>query len=269
MRGLRHAITAFFGVGLAESLSYPLVMLDRLVNLVAIVVIIYLGGRLVGDEGVTVPLPAGYFLYGMVGLAVMQVFSACLASFRFRIRQFQLHGVLEACVMTRTRLWQILLAVPAYELTTATLQALILVTVAHVVSGQPVDPVSALAALGVLALGCSSFLCLGLISASAVLVLKRGEPITRVVTLATFLFSGAFFPRELLPPWLAGAAGLLPVAPTVDAIRALLYDETSGFELQGALLRLAATTLVLLPIVAWTYRLAVRRVLRDGSLSHY
>lgn len=269
MRGLWYAITAFFGVGFAEAMSYPLVMLDRLVNLVAIVVLIFLGGRLVGDEGVTVPLPSGYFLYGMTGLAVMQVFSACLTSFRFRIRQFQLHGVLEACVMTRTRLWQILLAVPAYQLATATLQAIALVAIGHAVAGEPVAPGKVAAALGIVALGCSSFLCLGLISAAGVLVLKRGEPITRVVSLATFLFSGAFFPRELLPPWLEALAGLLPVAPTVDAIRAVLYGESSGFDLGDALLRLALTTVVLLPLVAWSYRLAVRRLLRDGSLSHY
>lgn len=269
MRGLAYAIAAFFSVSLTEALSYPLVMVDRLINLGAIVTVIFLGGRLVGEQGGSVPLPSDYFVYGMTGLAVMQVFSASLTSFRFRMRQFQLHGVLEACVMTRTRLWQILVAVPAYELTVAFGQAVVLVVVAHLIAGYPVSAADAFAALGVLLLGCSAFLCLGLIAASGVLVLKRGEPITRVVSLTTFLFSGAFFPRELLPPWLEQLAGLLPVAPTVDAIRALLHSDVSGFGLADAMWRLALTTAALIPLVVLSYRAAVRRVLRDGSLSHY
>lgn len=269
MKGLFFAIRAFFAVGFQEALSYPLVMVDRAINLFAIVTLLFLGGRLVGQDGVTVPLPAGYFLYGITGLAVMQVFSASLAAFRFRIRQFQLSGMLEAFVMTRTRLWQVLVATPSYELTTAVVQAVGLIAFGHIIAGESVSPTQALTALAVLALGCSSFLCVGLISASGVLLLKRGEPLSRVVSVATFLFSGAFFPRELLPPALAEAAGYLPVAPTVDAIRVLLHGESNGFDLQTALARLALTTAVLIPVVVLAYRAAARRVLRDGSLGHY
>lgn len=269
MRGLRYAIAAFLHLGAAESLSYPLAMLDRLVNLFTVVAVLYLGASLVALEGVSSRVPEGYFVFGMTGLAVMQVFTASLTSFRLKMRALQLHGILEAFALTRTRLWEILLAVPSWELSIALLRALVLVALAHIISGTSVTPLDALASFAVLLLGCSSFLMLGLIAANGVLVLKHGEPITRIVSLATFLFSGAFFPRELLPAALVPVAGLLPVAPTVDAIRSLLHGNEAGFELEAALLRLALTSVLLAPFVVWTYRLAVRRLLRDGSLSHY
>ncbi len=269
MSGLIHALIAFFTIAYKEALSYPLVMVDRMINLAAMVTLIYLGGKLVGTEGVTVPLPAGYFLFAVTGLAVMRIFSACLSAFHFRIRQFQLSGMLESFVMTRTRLWQILLATPAYELASSVAQAVALVVVAHLIAHQPVSAGAALRAVGVLALGCSSFLCVGLIAACGALVLKRGEPLSKIVSMATFLFSGAFFPRELLPPWLAAGASWLPVAPTLDAIRALLHGEANGLPLEVAVQRLALTTVVLIPLVWLAYRAAASRVMRDGSLSHY
>lgn len=269
MKGLAYAVATFFMIAVKEALSYPLLMIDRAINLGALVTLLYLGSKLVAEDGVTVPLPAGYFLFGVTGLAVMQVFSACLTAFRFRIRQFQLSGMLESFVMTRTRLWQILLATPSYELCASVVQAILLVALAHGIAGVGVDPLHALMSLGVLFLGCSSFLCVGLIAACAVLVLKRGEPLTRLVSLATFLFSGAFFPRALLPTPLAEAAGWLPVAPTLDALRVLLHGETTGMDLGAATLRLALITVLLIPFVVLTYRLAARRVMRDGSLGHY
>ena len=270
MKGLVYALRAFFAVGLTEALSYPLAMVDRLINLFAIVATLFLAGQLVAEDGITVPLPTDYFLFAMTGLAVMQVFNATLDSFRFRIRQFQLHGVLEACVMTRARLWQILLATPSYSLTTAFLRAGTIVVVAHLIAGEGVSLGGAALALAILLFGVSSFLCLGLISACGVLLLKQGEPLTRVISLATFLFSGAFFPRELLPDWLAALAGWLPVAPTLDGIRLVLYGGGElGVPLSDSLFRMGLTTAVLAPLVLIAYRGAAKRVLRDGSLAHY
>lgn len=269
MTGLLYALRAFFGVGVREAFSYPLMMLDRVINLTAVTVLLFYGGRLLSADNTSVPLPTDYFLYGMTGYAVVQVFSAGLVGFRFRVRQFQLHGLLEACVMTRTKLWQILLTAPAYEFATAVIRSAGLFALALVIAEQSVPLVGVIQALGVLALGTSSFLCLGFISACGVLVLKRGEPLTRGISLATMLFSGAFFPRELLPDWLEAGAGWLPVAPTVDAIRVLLFQAPSGMELHTALTRLALTTIFLLPIVVLTYRYSAKAVLIDGSLSHY
>ena len=269
MSGLFYALRAFFGVGVREAFSYPLMMLDRIINLTAVTVLLFYGGKLLNAESTSVELPTDYFLFGMTGYAVIQIFSAALEGFRFRVRQFQLHGLLEACVMTRTRLWQILLAAPAYEFVTAIARSALLLGIALIIAGTPVPITGLLAATGVLVLGISSFLCLGFISACGVLVLKRGEPLTRGVSLATMLFSGAFFPRELLPSWLEGAAGWLPVAPTVDAMRALLFGASSGLSVDASIARLGVSTLVLLPFVFLAYRYAAREVLVDGSLSHY
>ncbi len=269
MKGLLYALRAFFGVGVREAFSYPLMMLDRIINLTAVTVLLFYGGRLLSPGNAAVNLPVDYFLYGMTGFALIQVFNAGLVGFRFRVRQFQLHGLLEACVMTRTKLWQILLTAPAYEFVTSLARSAGLLALALLITRQSVPLVGTLQALCVLILGISSFLCLGFISACGVLVLKRGEPLTRGISLATMLFSGAFFPRELLPPWLEACAGWLPVAPTVDAIRLLIFEAPAGMDLSTAVGRLAGTTLVLLPFVVITYRYAAKTVLVDGSLSHY
>ena len=42
---------------------------------------------------------------------------------------------------------------------------------------------------------------------------------------ADIFLSGAFFPREQLPDWLAAVAGYLPLALIVDAMRSLYAGE--------------------------------------------
>ncbi len=270
MTGLLHAVRAFLYLGFVEALSYPLMMVDRLVNLVAIVTLLFLGANMV-PAGNSAQFDVGpdYFVFGIIGLAVLQLFNASLAAFKAKLRNYQLNGVLEACVMTRTSLWQILVATPAYDLLTALGRAVLLVVIGLVVSGTGVPFFGAVGALSVLVLGVSSFVCLGLISACATLVLKQGEPITRAISLSTLLFGGAFYPRELLPPWLEALAGLLPIAPTLDAVRGLLYGSAVPGSVGASVLLLGAMTAALVPITAAVFVASVRHVLRDGSLAHY
>ncbi|MCB9507241.1 MAG: ABC transporter permease [Myxococcales bacterium] len=266
MTGLLFALRAFLYLGFVEAMSYPLAMVDRLVNAVALGIILYFGGEMV--SGAIPGVEGSYFVFAMTGVALMGLFDASLTSFKFKVRHYQLNGVLEACAMTRTPLWQLLLATPAYDLVRAFGQAIVLIATGHFVAGTAPPLAGAMLATVVVMLGCATFMCLGLISASAVLVLKGGEPLTRLVSMGSLLFGGAFFPRSLLPDWLAAVGGALPLAPTLDAVRALLSG--ADIELAGPpIARLAISVVILAPLTAVTFRAALDRVLRDGSMAHY
>jgi len=265
--GLLYGIRAFLFVGFTEAMSYPLAMADRLVNAAALVTMLFFAGALLERAGAN-PDGTPYFVYGMTGLAMVGLFEAALTTFKFRLRHYQLNGMLEACAMTRTPFWQLLVATPSYDLARALLHALGLVAVAHAVAGVVPPVAGAVGAVAVVALGAVAFVAAGLLSASAVLVLKHGEPVTRLVSLVSMLFSGAFYPRDVLPPWLAAIGSWVPIAPCLDAARALLAGQPWSVAMP-AVVQLAATIAVLVPITAWVFRASVARVLRDGTMGHY
>lgn len=262
---LARAMGAFWRHDLLEQLSYPMTYLNRLLNLVVVVFLLYYGGRLVDDAAVP-GVDAGYFLYGVTGWVAMAFLGVTLGSFRMRIMRYQMTGLLEACVMTRTPLWMVLLVMPTWDLVVAGVSGTLLLAVSMALAGTAPTLLGLLTALGYLALGLLSFTAIGMTSAALTLAYKSRDPLARLVTLGSVLIGGTFIPHEVLPGWMAAVGSWLPIAPMLDGFRGSLLG---GGAPDGAALRLAVLAVVLVPIALTSARFAIGRVLRDGSMAHY
>lgn len=269
MRTFLRALHAFWVHDLSEQLSYPMYMVQRLITAATMLFLLYYGGQLVDAGDAVGQLEAPYFLFALTGVAVLQMLNASLGSFATRIRRYQLTGLLEACIMTRTPLWQVLLAMPVFDLAFAFARAIAVVALGALVAGFALSG-SGVATAGIfVALGIVLFLSIGLISSALTLVLKGGEPVGRLMQLASLTVSGAFVPRALLPDWLAAIGEFVPIAPVLDGVRGALFSGLPPGDLMEPLLRLAVLTAFLVPVSIAVGRWGLWRVLRDGSLAHY
>lgn len=268
LRALVGSFRAFLYVGALEFASYPMQIVDRLLSLGTVVVLLGFAGTLVDVDTTEHALGPSYFVFAVTGFAMLQVFTSTMTLFRTRVRHFQLHGVLEAGAMTRTPVWAFLCGAPAFDLTWSLVQGAALVGGVHLVTGTAVEPVRAMAAFGIAILAGAVFAALGLVAAAGVLVFKQGEPLTRAVTIATLLFGGTFVPRSALPAWLDMPGGWLPIAPALDAMRAALYGAPWS-DVTEPLIRLAIVGGVVVVLAVLAIRVAIRAVLREGSLGHY
>lgn len=269
MRRLLRAVHAFWMHDLSEQLSYPMLFVQRLITGGTLLFLLYYGSALVDGGQVVGELGAPYFLFALSGIAVLQLLNACLGSFSTRIRRYQLTGLLEACLMTRTPLWQVLLAMPVFDLAFAFTRSGAVVLLGLVVAAHPVGAASLAVALVFVALGVAVFLALGLISSALTLVLKGGEPVGRIMQLASVTVSGAFVPRSVLPDWLAAIGEFVPIAPVLDGVRGALFDGLTLGGLLEPLLRVCLLAGFLVPVALVVARWGLYRVLRDGSLAHY
>jgi ABC-2 type transport system permease protein len=125
------------------------------------------------------------------------------------------------------------------------------------------------AALLVLLLSLVSLLSYGLFSVAFVVVFKRGDPINWFINSVAYVFSGVFFPIELLPPWLRVISYLLPFTYALRALRGALMRGEGLAELWPDLLILGLFTAVLLPLSLWAIRYAIRYLKERGELVHY
>jgi len=115
--------------------------------------------------------------------------------------------------------------------------------------------------------------CLGILSASFAMVFKRGDPFGLFLGAGSALFSGVFFPTQLLKtyagPKLGAISLLLPATHGLDGIRQVLIEGHGLSQVTRPLFTLLAFLVVLLPFSLWVFARAVRRAKREGSLIQY
>jgi ABC-type multidrug transport system ATPase subunit/ABC-type multidrug transport system permease subunit len=209
-----------------------------------------------------------YFAFVLVGIALQRYFGVGLNAFASAFRQAQTTGTLEAMLTTPAPPWMIALSSSMWSYGLVSLQVLLYLLIGVVLLGVRVQvnvPALALAAV----LGVISFAALGVLSASFVMVLKRGDPITWVVGAVSTFFGGVYFPVELLPIWLQPVSAVLPVTYGLRAVRLSVLQGAGIAEISGDLLAMALFCVILLPLGLAAFRYAMYRARVDGSLTHY
>ncbi len=209
------------------------------------------------------------FDWMLVGLCFQFYFSAALFSFSQKIRDEQLLGTLEAMLVSPTPTSLVIFSSAAFGFTYGALRVMIYMGFAVLVFGVELYATG----LGAFALGAAltmlSSVGLGILSASFILVFKRGNPINFLLSGATTFLGSVFFPVEQLPEWVQPASYYLPVTWSMRIVRGSLLQGKGVRELGRELLILTLMTAVLLPVGLICSRFAIRKAKREGSLVQY
>jgi ABC-2 type transport system permease protein len=131
-----------------------------------------------------------------------------------------------------------------------------------------------LLALMFLVLTTAVLACLGILSASFAMVFKRGDPFAILLGAGTAIFSGVFFPKEMLTEALGETGGktiafINPSTHGLDGIRAVLIEGKGLSEVETPLITLLCFLIVLLPFSLWIFGRAIAKAKQDGSLIQY
>jgi len=210
-----------------------------------------------------------YFAFVLIGIAFSGYFGVGLSSYAGSIRDAQTTGTLEAMLLTPTRLSTMVLASSLWDYLMTTFRVVVYLAIGVVVFGLNLGRGNLPAALLVLALTVITFSSLGILSASFIMVFKRGDPVTWLFNSLASLLGGVYYPIGIMPGWLQQIAGLIPVTYALRAMRLALLQGASVSELVPDLAALVGFSVVLLPLSLLAFRFAVRRARVDGSLTHY
>lgn len=209
-----------------------------------------------------------YFAFAILGVAFTSFMALGVGGLAARIREGQLMGTLELMLISPNRLALILLSSSVWSHASALL-ALFAYLLAGAFLGMQLGHVNLPVAVISLALAIISFNALGLLAASVVIVIKQGNPVNLVVSTASILLAGVFYPRSVLPDWLQAAGNVLPLTHALELMRrSVLLGEGFG-TLWPSLLALVTLTALLLPLGLLACHYAVRIAQTDGSLAHY
>ena len=208
----------------------------------------------------------------LTGLAVLNYFMTGFSSLANAIRQEQVQGTLESVLMTPINVPTVIVASSAWDFVQATFFSSL-----YLFFGWMFFDVhyrgSFLLALAFLLLTTIVLSCLGILSASFAMVFKRGDPFGVFLGAGSALFSGVFFPTQLIRDYAGGGAvqisRILPPTYGLDGIRRVLIEGQGLSEVRAPLVTLLGFLVVLLPLSLWVFGRAVKRAKREGSLIQY
>ncbi|MEM2904619.1 MAG: ABC transporter permease [Candidatus Bathyarchaeia archaeon] len=223
----------------------------------------------VAEAGYTL---GGYFSFAMIGIAFQQYVFFAVQGISESIREEQWHGTMESILASATSFRLFLFGESAFRFIIASYFLLgSLATGLAFGAELYLDPAVVLSAVVLTGLLVSSHVCIGIMSAGAIMKIKQGDPIVWAFSWMTQLVSGVFYPLGLLPWYLRWIGLAFPLTPALDGIRRCLQGgETllSPAVLTDAV-SLIVFTAVALPVALLVFKAGYNSSRRDGSLSQY
>jgi ABC-2 type transport system permease protein len=263
--------TAFFKRDLSLNLSYRTFFFLSSFGIFFSVASTYFMSKLFGNAVVSQLTQYGgnYFAFALIGVAFYGYLTVSLTNYAQSIRDGQIMGTLEIMLLSPTRLSSILLSSSLWSYFFTTLNVAVYLLAGSLIFGFNMSNVNVLTALVVLLLSVTSFSGIGILSAAAVLVVKKGDPVATFYGGVSSLLAGVYYPISVLPGPLVVVSKLIPLTYALDAMRLAMLKGYSLFQVRYDLLVLLGFTLILTPIALFIFRMALKRAKKEGSLVHY
>ena len=208
----------------------------------------------------------------ITGLAVLNYFMTGFSSLATAIRSEQSQGTLESVLLTPINVPTMIVASSAWDFVQATFFSFLYLFFGWLFFDVHYQG-NYLLALLFLILTTLVLACIGILSASFAMVFKRGDPFGILLGTGSALFSGVFFPTQLIREYggvgLGSISRLLPPTYGLDGIRRVLIEGQGFMQVREPLMTLLSFLIVLLPFSLWVFGRAVRRAKREGSLIQY
>ena len=248
--------------------SYRLSFLLDFISIFASVATFFFVSKLFG-EGASKYLEefgGDYFSFVLIGLAFSGYLSAALSSFSQVIHYEQSEGTLEILLMSPTSIGTILLLGAVWNFFFVSLRVMIYLFLGWLIFGFNLSKINLISSLVILFLTILSFSALGVLSASFILVFKRGNPINWVLNGISRFLGGVYFPVKVLPQGLQKISYLLPITYALRGMRKSIVMGASLKEVKVEIACLTLFFLILLPIAIFSFKLALRQAKKHGSL---
>ncbi|MEE9193163.1 MAG: ABC transporter permease [Thermodesulfobacteriota bacterium] len=251
--------------------SYKFSFIIQFLGIFFTVLVFFFLSKLFGNAVSPLLKPYGgdYFSFVLIGIAFANYLQVSLRSFSSCIRDAQILGTLEALLVTQTSIPTIIFSSSLYSFVLASLRVIVFLLIGVLALGLNIGDANFMGAILILLLTIFSFSSLGIISASFIMVLKRGDPLSWIFTSMSWLLGGVYYPITVLPDWVQKFSYLLPITYSLEGMRLALLKGYTLRALLPSIIPLLIFTIIMLPVSMWVFKYAVKRAKVDGSLIKY
>jgi ABC-2 type transport system permease protein len=264
-------IMAFLRRDVLVEWSYRVAVVSDAGHLIAQAVVFSFVGRMVDEAALPAygGTPASYLGFVTIGIALTGFLHVGLGRVVGAIRKERFMGTFECLLMTPTRPTTMLLGLVSYDVLYVPLRTAVFLGVMAGGFGVGFRLAGLGPALAIVIAFVPFVWGCALLSAAGVIAFRRGSGGFGFAAWALTLVSGAYFPLDLLPGWVAAPARLNPIALALDGARAALIGGAGWPDVAPALLILVASAAATLALGTAALRLAFRREQRLGAIGLY
>jgi ABC-2 type transport system permease protein len=269
IRTLRE-LWVFFWRDLSIARTYRTVFVLEAVEALFGVAMFFYVARFVDSPQLSSSLPQGgsYFTFSLIGFVFLDYLNAAMDTFDNSLMEARDSGTLEHLLVTQTSLPVILAGSAIYPFFATTMRIAVYLAWGALLFGFPLRDANWPAVAAVLLATLLAFSGLGILSASHLLLFKRGNPAKWFLLGISSVAGGMLFPVSVLPDWLQFVAKLNPITYALDAMRAALLGGAGLSAVWRPLLVLFFFAAALLPLSMAVFAWALRRTKTTGTLMH-
>jgi ABC-2 type transport system permease protein len=210
-----------------------------------------------------------YFPFVLIGIAFHGYLSTAMTSFTNAIQQEQQLGTLEAIILSPTKISTVLISGSLWNFLFTSFNILVYLLLGILFFNFPIDKINIPAVIIILILTIISFSSFGIISASFILVLKRGDPVNWLFSGISRFLGGVYFPIAILPLWAQKISYLLPITYSLHGTRMAMLMGHSIKDIGRDIFALILFSIIFLPFSIFCFKFALKKAKKDGSLIYY
>lgn len=210
-----------------------------------------------------------YFAFLIIGIALTDFVHTSLENFATSIRDSQMTGTLEIVLLSPIRLPHLLVYSSLWAYVFTTFRFIVYVFFGAILFTLDVANANLLASAVILLLTILCYAPLGIISATVIMVFKKGTWFRTAISAVSFLLGGVAYPVSVLPGWIASLSFYVPMTHSVNGMREALLNGRSLYELRGDVVFLLGFAAILLPLAFYIFELGLERTKRMGTLTQY
>ncbi|WP_088368954.1 MULTISPECIES: ABC transporter permease [unclassified Thermosipho (in: thermotogales)] len=206
--------------------------------------------------------------YFITGSVFMSYTNLALSTFKASIQREQRMGTLEYFLLSDTPFWQLFAFNFLSGFLFTTFNILFIFFALVWLFSVKINP-NIFASFLVLLVVMLPLIGIGLISAAIILITKRGDPVGWIYFTLTGLFSGIYYPVEIMPKFIRGISYLLPSTYGMDLLRKTLLKGYNVVQIRTGFLVMVIMGLVLIPFGVWLFKLSFNKARKEGTLAWY
>jgi ABC-2 type transport system permease protein len=191
--------------------------------------------------------PDDYYAFVVAGLVILQVITSTLHTPPAMLQSELYTGTFERLAVSPFGPVAAICSMLLFPFVYAMLSATIMLVVAWLVFGLPVQWSTAGLGVPVAALGALAFSCFGILITGMVLLFKQATFATTWIIGLVSLAAGLYFPVALLPDWVQWTSDVQPFTPAVDLLRSVLMGSDLNDSAWLDLVKLVGFAAVLVP----------------------
>lgn len=264
-------LISFLRVDIKTLLSYRFAFFLDLLGIFFSILTFFFIARLFGKAATPYLESYGgdYFSFVLIGIAFSGYLGVAMHSFSSYISRGQVTGTLEAMLTTPTRLSTLLILSSMWSFIMTSFRIVLYLLIGSVIFGVNLKSMNVPAAIIIQIVTIICFGSFGIISASFLMVFKRGDPVTGLIGRFSTLFGGVYYPITILPVWLKPVSFLLPITYSLRGMRHALLQGYTIRALMPDILPLVFFSIVLFPVSLYIFKLAVKKAKIQGTLTQF